>query len=84
MAMQEEHLCQSNSYPVRLRRVTWIKTNRGGVKSGYSSALKLDRFDLTCKANKCSDAGTRDLRVLITNETSPCFSLGDAGVTRPE
>ncbi len=34
---------------------------------------------LSCKANICSDAGTGDLGVLTTHETSPCFSLSDAG-----
>ncbi len=46
-------------------------------------ALKLDRLGLSCKASKCSDAGTGDLGVLTTHETSPCFSLGDDGSTRP-
>ncbi len=30
------------------------------------------------KANKCSDAGTGELGVLTTHETSPWLSLGDA------
>ncbi len=56
------HLCRSNSYPLRSRHVTWIKTKRKGVKSG------------------CRDAGTGDLGVLPTQETSPC--LDDAGSTQ--
>ncbi len=31
----------------------------------------------------CIDAGTGDLSVLPTHETSPYFSLGDADSTRP-
>ncbi len=38
---------------------------------------------LSCKANKCSDAGTGDLGVLTTHETSPWLLLGDAGSTHP-
>ncbi len=53
------------------------------MKSGYSGTLKLDRFGLNCKANKCSDAGTGDPGMLIIDETSPWFSVGDAGSTRP-
>ncbi len=60
--------------------VTWIKTKReGGVKSVYSCAFKPERLDLSCKANKCRDAGTVDLGELTTHETLPCFDLGDAG-----
>ncbi len=46
-------------------------------------ALKPDRIGLSYKDNKCSDAGTEDLGVLITHETSLWFSLGDAGSTLP-
>ncbi len=53
------------------------------MKSGCSGALKLDGFGLNCKANKCSDAGTEDLGLLTIDETSPCFSVGDTGSTRP-
>ncbi len=35
-----------------------------------SGALKRERLGLSCKANKCSDAGTGDLGVLPTHETS--------------
>ncbi len=35
-----------------------------GVKSGRSGALTLDRLGLSCKINKCSDAGTWDPRNL--------------------
>ncbi len=38
----------------------------GCVKSGRPGALKLDKLDLSCKANKCSDAGAVDLGVLPT------------------
>ncbi len=51
----------------------------GLVKSGRSGAHKLDMLGLSCKANKCSDAGTGDLGVLTIHEASPWFSLGDAG-----
>ncbi len=33
---------------------------------------------LTCKAAKCSDAGTGTLGVLTTHEPSPWFFIGDA------
>ncbi len=49
------------------------------MKSERSGALKPDRLGLSCKVNKCSDAGTGDLGVLTTQETSQCFSLGNAG-----
>ncbi len=48
------------------------------VKSGRSGARKPDNLGLSCKATKCSDAGTGDLGVLTTHEISPWFSLGDA------
>ncbi len=41
------------------------------MKSGRSGALKLGKFGLSCKAHKCNDAGTRDLGVLLTHETTP-------------
>ncbi len=31
------------------------------MKGGRSDVLKPDRLGLSCKANKCSDAGTGDL-----------------------
>ncbi len=47
------------------------ENQKGGcLKSGRSSAVKSDRLGLSCKANKCSGAGTRDLGVLTTHETS--------------
>ncbi len=49
------------------------------MKSVYSCAFKPERLDLSCKANKCRDAGTVDLGELTTHETLPCFDLGDAG-----
>ncbi len=52
------------------------------MRSGCLGALKPDRFGLSCKANKCSDARTGDLSVLTAHEASSCFSLGDAGSTR--
>ncbi len=73
-------LYRSNSYPLRPRRITRIKANREGVKSGGSGAHKPSRLGLIGKATKCSDAGTGDLSVLPTHEPSPCFFLGDAGV----
>ncbi len=83
MAVQSVHLCRSKPYPVCPRRVTWIKTKRESVKSGCSGAIKPDRHGMCCKANKCSDAGPGDLGVLTIHETSPWFSLGDVGPTRP-
>ncbi len=77
--MWAAHLCRLNSYPLRARRITWIKTKREGVyvKSGRSGAL-----GLSCKASKCSDARTGDLGVLITHETTSML-IGDAGSTHP-
>ncbi len=49
-------------------RVTWIKTEREGVRSEYSGAHKPGMLGLSCKATKCSDAGTGDLGVLTTHE----------------
>ncbi len=56
---------------------------REDVKSRCSGALKPDRLGLSYKANKCSDAGTGDLSVLPTHETSPWLALDDASSTRP-
>ncbi len=67
MMMRSAHLCRSNSYPLRPRRVTWIKTKRGALSN------RVCKVGLNCKANKCSDAGTGDLDVLATRETSPCL-----------
>ncbi len=53
----------------------------GCVKSGRSGIRKPDKLGLSCKSNKCSDAGAKDLDVLPTHEPSPC--IGDAGSTRP-
>ncbi len=52
------------------------------VKSGCSGALKLDRLGLGCKAYTCNDAGTGDLGVPTTDETSSGFFLCNAGSTR--
>ncbi len=82
MAVQSAHLCRLNSYPLRPRRVTWIKTKRVSLKGECSGALQLDWLGLRCKANKCSDTGAGDLGVLNIYEASPCFSLGEAGSTR--
>ncbi len=72
---------QSNSFPLHLRRFTWVKTKKGrGVKSGRSGTLKLGKPDLRCKANKCSDAGTEETGVLTTHETSPCLPAQPARV----
>ncbi len=46
------------------------------MNSGCYGALK------PVKANYYSDAETGDLGVLITHETSPSLSLGDAGSAR--
>ncbi len=71
MVVLSAHLCRPKSYPLPLRRVTWIKTRReGGVKSGRSGALKPDRRGLSCKANKRSNGGTGDLGVITTHESS--------------
>ncbi len=74
---------------MRLRRVTWINTKKEGVKSGSYDVLKLSRLALTCKSNKYNEAGTGDLGVLTTNETSPMKmatlevnSIDGAGSTR--
>ncbi len=58
-----------NSFPMRTRRVTWIKTKRESVMCGRSGANKPSKFGLRCKANKRSDAGTGDLGVLPTQGT---------------
>ncbi len=80
------HLCRSNSYPLRPHRVTWIKTKREGVWRADAPVLsnRTSKLGLSCKVNKCSDAGTADPGVLTTQETSPWFSLGDAGSIHPE
>ncbi len=41
------------------------------MKSECSGALKLDSLGLSYKANRCSDAETRDLGVLTTHIVSP-------------
>ncbi len=58
-----------------------FKPKGRGVKSGRSDAHTPDKLGMSCKANKCSDAGTRHIGVLRAHETSPC--LGDAGSTHP-
>ncbi len=78
MAVLSPHLYRSNSYALRPRRVTWVKTKREGVKSGHSGAFKPDKLGLSCKANKCSDAGTGDLGVLLTHEISPRSGVYDS------
>ncbi len=70
MAVQSVHLYRSNSYPFQPRRVTWLKTKIGGVKSGSSGAHKLDKLGLSYEARSCRGAGTGDLGVLPTHETS--------------
>ncbi len=50
------------------------------MKSERFGALKPGTLGLSCKANKCSDAGTRNLGVLPTRETSPC--LDDAAASK--
>ncbi len=49
--------------------------------SRRSCARKPDKLGLTCKATKCSDAGTGDLGVLTSHDKSPC--VGNDGSTRP-
>ncbi len=39
------------------------------MKSPRSGAIKPGELGLSCKANKCNDAGTGDLGVLPTHET---------------
>ncbi len=56
MPAQSAHLCRSNSRPLRLRCVTWIKME--GVKSGRSNAVKPGKLGFSYKACKCNDAGT--------------------------
>ncbi len=53
-----------------------------GVKSGRSGAHKPDKLGMSCKANKYSHAGTGDLCVLPTQETSS-LKIDDAGSTSP-
>ncbi len=53
------------------------------MKSGRSGALKPSRRGLSCKANNISDAGTGDLGVLTTHETSQWLCPGEAGSNRP-
>ncbi len=75
LSVCRDHLCRSNSYPLRPRRVTWTETKREGVKNEFSGAVKPSRLGLSYKANKCSDTATVNLGVLTTHETSPCLSL---------
>ncbi len=70
MVVLSAHLGRSNSYPLRPRRVTWVKTKREGVKSGRSSALEPGKLGMSCKANKCSDVETGELGMLPIHETS--------------
>ncbi len=80
---------QNTSFPLRPRhRVIWIKTEREGVKSGRLGALKPNRLDLNCKANKYYNTGTGDLGVLPTYDASSMEmtadnSISDGGSTRP-
>ncbi len=67
MAVESTHLCRSNPYPLRPCRVTWIKNEREGAMNGDH---KPGELKLSCKANKYSDAGTGDLGLLHTHETS--------------
>ncbi len=80
MAVQSPHLCESNSYALRPRCVTWIKTKTEGVKSECSGGLKLSKPVLSCKDNKCSDAGAGDLSVLTSYETYHCGNVGSTRV----
>ncbi len=82
MVVLSAHLPRPISYPLLPRRVTWIKTKTEGVKNVYLEALRPGRLGLRCKANKCREAGTGDLGVLTSRETSQDFSFGDAGSTQ--
>ncbi len=53
------------------------------MKSGCSGALNPSMLGLSYKANKYCDAGTEDLGVQTTHETSSWFSVRDSGSTRP-
>ncbi len=76
MAVQLGYIFRSNLYALRPHRLTWTKIEREGVKSGRSDAHKPGKLGLSCIAGKCSDAGTGDLGVLPTHETS---HIDDAG-----
>ncbi len=78
MAVKLAHLCQANSYPLRLRRVTCFQAMKKGAKNDRFGALKPDRLGLSFKANHCSDAGTGHLGVLSTEEPAlleSCFGV---------
>ncbi len=67
MAVESAHLCRSNPYPLSPCRVTWIKKEREGTMNGDHRPGGLN---VSCKANKYSDAETWDLGLLHTHETS--------------
>ncbi len=56
MAVKSAHLRRANSYP--LRHLDSNQKGGGGVKSGRADAIKPGGLGLSCKANKCSDAGS--------------------------
>ncbi len=63
--------CRANSsYLLSPHCVTWIKTEREGVKNRRCGVHKTGKLDLSCKANNRSDTRTGDLGVLPTQETS--------------
>ncbi len=74
IAVQPAHLCRSNSYPLRPHRVTWIKTNRIGVKSGRSSVTKPTSLAWAAKL-------TNVVRVGL--ETHSVFNAGSIRHGRP-
>ncbi len=47
-------------------------TSKEGMGSGRSGAHKPAKLCLSCKANKCSDAGTGDLGVLAQPAPGEC------------
>ncbi len=54
--------CQANSYALRPRHVTGIKTK--------TESVKLDKLGLGFITDKCNDAETGDLGVIATHKAS--------------
>ncbi len=61
--------------------IPWVSVVSPGLKPNRR-VWRAVRLGLSCKATKCSDAGTGDLGVLTAHETSPWFSPGDASSTQ--
>ncbi len=51
--------------PTNRSKSRYLDSNRKSSQTGQA------QLGLSCKASKCTDAGTRDLGVLTTHETSP-------------